>query len=355
MAFISHPHALGLDISDLTIRAIELGGNANAAMVTAFSERALESGIIEDGEIRSPSELAVQIRELIAHPARGKFTTQHVVASLPESKSYLKVVDLPLVSGENVLTDVQAAISQHVPFPFSDLVVDWEHIPQQQTSGEMQKNLIGAVPRDIVHGYMTAVEEAGYHPVALEIESLAIVRAVHNERSRMQSAMILLDIGLDRTTVILYDYGSVQMTSNERTISGRQMTELVSKELRLTWDEAEDAKRYCGLDPERGKGAVRTALQPSIDTIVQTIQRTISFYLDHVVHARPVEIVRICGGGANLRYLTNILTEQLKITTEVADPLLHLDHKHHPFSTASLMSYPTVIGLGLRGLAYDHE
>jgi len=343
--------AIGLDISDLTIRAIQLSGHEGNAEIVGLAERDIDSGLIHDGEIRSASEFATQIKELIGHPQIGKFSSTDIVASLPESKSFLKVIDVPIVTDNERAAAISAAAAQHVPYSSNELVMDWQRLPHHPSSGESQTYLVGAIPREIVASYQTAIEEAGFRPVTLEIESAAIVRSLFSERQSPTAATIVLDIGLDRTTMIVYDYGTIELTSSERTIGGRGMTELIAKNLRLTWDEAEDAKRYCGLDPDRGKGVVRDALLPSIETIVTSIQRTTDYYRSQFVHSRPIESIIIVGGGANLRHLTSVLAERLQVATSLGNPRIKLNQKKSLIKAERLLSYPTVIGLGLRGLS----
>jgi Tfp pilus assembly PilM family ATPase len=126
------------------------------------------------------------------------------------------------------------------------------------------------------------------------------------------------------------------------------------KNLSLSYEKAEKAKRLCGLSKTLGKGAVAAVLNDQFETLVSKIKQIISFYQDHYTDKSHISSILLTGGGANLIDLENKLITKLKIKIQKGDSLLNVTQNNVDFINAKTQtSYTTAIGLALRGLEYD--
>ena len=92
-----HPPFFGLDISDLTIKFLKVARNDNSASkkIDYFGEIEIGTGIIEEGEIKKVGELGAILKNNLKD-SRGKSVSEKfVVASLPEEKSFVRIIQLP--------------------------------------------------------------------------------------------------------------------------------------------------------------------------------------------------------------------------------------------------------------------
>ena len=74
---------LCLDLSDKSLKYIELQRKNGAVSVRRFGSYALEEGIIEKGEIKQKERLISFLK-----PIREKLKTELIIASLPEEKVF---------------------------------------------------------------------------------------------------------------------------------------------------------------------------------------------------------------------------------------------------------------------------
>ena len=116
--FLSMP-AVGIDISDHSIRFIELIPGSKGFSVGAFGSRNLPAGIVEKGAIVKRADLVTILKKL-----RREYGFRFVRASLPEEKGYLFVAEVPPVSYREARGLIQFKLEENVPLKPTEAVYD---------------------------------------------------------------------------------------------------------------------------------------------------------------------------------------------------------------------------------------
>ncbi|MBI3963434.1 MAG: type IV pilus assembly protein PilM [Candidatus Kerfeldbacteria bacterium] len=350
-----HYSSVGIDISDLVLRLVQLRGRRGRYEISAHGDIDVPSGAIHDGRIERPAEVGALLRKLLDHAHGSLSLHPGVVACLPEQQSFLKLIHLPPGAADQRRQQVLDALPQHFPVSIDEVYVDWQEVTRRQKTPGTQV-LVGACLRDVVDRYVEVFETAHVELRALEIESIALARLAVpriEERSGYPIAMLLVDIGRERSSFILYDHGMIPFTASSNAISGTIFTRTIAQKLHLREEQAEKAKRLCGMDHSCAKGAVARVLEKTIQQLLAEIHRHIAFYQDHFEESNPVRRVLLTGGGANLLMLPEYCTRELHIPVERIDvSRAALDVLRPPPATlaGALASYPTALGLALRDL-----
>jgi type IV pilus assembly protein PilM len=365
------PEAFGLDISDLSLKIIKLKKKRGVLSLASFGETEIKPGIIRAGEIKDEKKLAEIIKEAMEKVKGEKIKTKYVVASLPEEKAFLQVITLPRMSEEDLKSAVIYEAENYIPLPIEEVYLDSQIVPPVYNHLDHFDVLIAALPKKTVDPYISSLKLAGLKPKALEIESLAITRAlIKNEITT--SPVLLIDLGATRTSFIIFSGHSLRFTSSIPVSSGA-FTEIISKALGVNLAEAEKLKIKHGLEEkiqikikgekiekERERGKIFEALVPALVDLIQQIKRCLEYYQTHAAHehlppdGKGVSKILLCGGGANLKGLTDSLSLQLKIPTELGNPWINIlpepqkEVKELPFEES--LKYTTALGLALRGI-----
>ena len=90
-----NPKAFGLDISDLSLKFIDLEKKGNFLSLASWGEIAVRPGIIEEGEIKDEEALSEIIKDGLNKVKGKKLKTRDVIASLPEKNAFLQVIKMP--------------------------------------------------------------------------------------------------------------------------------------------------------------------------------------------------------------------------------------------------------------------
>lgn len=319
--------ALGLDISDLGIKLVQLKTLGDKTKIQGLSKIKLNKGIIENGEILEVSAVIKALHDLMSKPTFGSFSGNEVVASLPETKTFIKLIAIEKTPN-NLAKVVDAEFEKHIPYQANEVYYDWQLVRELPDAYLV---LIGAAPKNIVNQYLDILKKAKLSINALEIEAMPICRSLLKEESRKWSGQYeknycLLDIGARRSSVIIYAKDSIAL-SLSIPLSGDAITTKISETLQIKLDQAEKAKIVCGLDKSQAHGIVSDLLSDMIKNLTKKILTAVDFFGKHYPKYGPIDEILLTGGGSNIRNLNNIMTEATGIPTRDADSLINLDEK----------------------------
>lgn len=347
----------GLDISDLSLKLVKLKKKRKKYQIEAFGEISLPRGVIKRGEIKHPDVVAERIKTLLKKVKRVR--TKYVVASLPEEKSFVQIISLPRMSEEEARQAVVFEAENYIPFSLEKVYLDSCPVPslRKNKQGKEMEVLLVALPKATVDPYLSALHKAGLFPLALEVESQSIVRALIKNETSLHPYLIM-DIGATRTTFILFGGKSIRFTASIP-ISSTLFTKAIAKFLKIDFQEAEKLKIKYGLSNKTKKGKeVFEALIPILVDFKEQISRYIDFYQTHLKHiflspdGSVLKKIILCGRGANLIGLKDFLSQELKLPVVLGNPLINLSLSlpESPISKKDLLGYTVAIGLAKRAI-----
>ncbi|MBZ9578290.1 type IV pilus assembly protein PilM [Patescibacteria group bacterium] len=362
--------AFGLDISDLSLKIIKLKRKRKFLGLASFNKAEIKPGIIENIEIKDEEALANIIKEAISKVEGEKIKTKYVVASLPEEKAFLQVIQMPLMKEEELKKAVYFEAENYIPLPIEEVYLDFQIVKPIFNHLDHLDVLIAAMPKKIVDSYISCLKKAGLVPKVLEVESQAIARAlIKNEV--IPFPLLLIDLEATRTSFIMFSGYSLRFTASIP-VSSQKFTGAISKVLKVDLKEAEKLKIKYGLrekhqlktenstKKEIGRGKIFEAIAPLLRDLIEQIKTYLVYYRTHVHHehlpvdAKEVEKIFLCGKGANLKGLSDFLSLELKIPVELGNPWVNIlpeplkEVPELPFETS--LGYTTALGLALRGV-----
>jgi len=381
-------YPVGLDISDLSIKLVQLNKIRDKIKIQALGKLTLPLGVITNGVINDRAELIKAIKKIIAAPGYGKVSSEEAVVCLPESKTFIKRIEV--AKSPNSLADVIGAeIEKHVPMSKSEIYYDWQVTAELADKYQV---LIGAAPKEIVDQYAQLLDDAKLSVAAMEIEPTAICRCLLKEEApeaKPAAAPLkpegtaplnygIIDIGANHTCLIFYSDNTI-VFSVSMPISGEEITAKISRTLNLTPEQAEKAKIICGLDETKANGVIKKILEETIKNLISKIKEALDFYENY--YGGKLNKILLCGGGGNITELGKIIAQEFAIKVETADALTNLDEtgekfnpifmEKHSFDAKLLKNdssregnnlsiqqnsgstFTTAIGLALRGIFID--
>ncbi len=353
-----NPGSFGLDISDRSLKLVQLKKGKQGPCLWALNQIALPSGIIRKGEVKDAAKLGSYIKKLTAKT--GKLDSRYVAVSLPEEKSFLRVLQMPRMSDQDLKKAVRYEAENYIPFSLDKVYLDSEAITCPKPTGEEVEVLITAMPKKIVDPYVKAVKAAGLVPFALETESQAAARALTKDELTGKP-IFLIDFGATSTSFSVY-YGDCLRFASFIPVSSEDFTLAVAAEIGKSREEAEALKKLHGLS---GKGVtggrIAEILGAKIDEMTNEIKKHIDYYIIHSKSGdlsdgeKRADKLLLYGGGVELVGLTEALSERLKMEVVRGNPLINLSGE--PESTflkrkQKPVAFTVAIGLALRNF-YD--
>lgn len=361
MIFFPDPtsRAVGLDISEHVFRLVEIRRGPfyrRKLQLHRYAEERVQEGVVVAGEFKKPEAVTEHLRSLM-QKAYKRRTTRGVVVSLPETRTFIKVISVKRPEKpEAMAAAIIAEAELHIPTPINDLYVDWQLMedPKDVPVGKSMGVTIAAAPKQIVDSYSAALEGAGLVPVAFEIEAQAIVRSVVPAKDDGGRTVGIVDFGATRSSFIVYDKGTIQFTVSIP-LSGDVVTRRIAESLSVDVAEAERTKRQCGVDAHKCGTRLWSIMEPFLSEMADRIIDAVNFYRDHFPGGRPLDEIILCGGGANMARMDELLSDLTKTPVHRADPWVNIDPGHSPLPPEIILSSTTSVGLALRQLTPETD
>lgn len=388
---------IGLDISDLSVKAVQFKAERNKSEIISYGSVDLPPGLIQGGKIENPQGLSSALKDLFANIKGAKIKTRYAGCSLPEEKSFVRLISLPLMSEKELQEAIKWAAETEIPLKLDELYLGWELIERHDSVPQGEDPhidvLLAASPKAIVDEYVRFLKDFHLIPVLTEIESSLVVKSIiHAQHAQKiiakrkhvyslislgqgnkgkkvkeneiiqvvpkdsRDSMLIVDIGAHRTNFIIFNGKTVCFTSTTPT-AGNSLNEVLARKFQIDIKEAEKLKNNIGLDKEEKQGEIFQALITPLNSLIEEITKVINYYQEHHMHVEStlnVSRIILCGGGALLKGLPSYLQTALNINVELGNPWVNFN-KETLFKKSQVplipheisLSYTTAIGIAL--------
>lgn len=349
------PKSFGLDISQTSLKMIELEKKGKLTKLAYFKELEFKKGIIEEGEIKDEDALIKEIKKFLRKTKSGKIKNKNVIASLPEKKAFLQVIKMPKMNIKELGPAIHFEAENYIPFPIEKTYLDFQIVENNPKLNHLSV-LIAASPKKIVDSYFFCLNKAGLNVRAMEIESQSIARALIKNGFSLDP-VLMIDIGKNSTSFIIFNKKSIRFTSSAPFCSD-DLTKAITGSLKIDEKEAEKLKIKYGVKKTKDRsGAASVAITTSLfEDLVFQIKKYIDYYKNHGEEEKIKKII-LCGRGSNLNGLTDFFSQELNILTIIGNPWINIlpeDLNEVPgLSFKESIGYTTALGLALRGINND--
>lgn len=347
MEFKRNINAYGLDISSTAVKVVQLRRAKKQIALEAYGQTILPKGSVVNDAIVDKKAFALLIKTALEKPMFGHLSAPYAVVSLPEAKSFVRVIQIPKMKEEEANNAVPFEAENFIPLPLDQVYLDWQKISDE---GEKMNVLIIATPKDYVDSLLEILDEAGVRPAALEVESQSCHRAVIAKGS--QETSLIVNIGSIHTNIIMVERGSLQFTSTVP-IAGEAFTDAIAKALGVSAAKAQEVKSEIGIGNTVEYPNIKTACLPVLKTLAAEIKNILKFHSEH--SSLPVEKMLLAGGGGRMKRLPEFLAEEFQDFPDLkiipGNPWTNLpETAGRQLAGEDAVNFTTAIGLAMRGI-----
>jgi len=347
--------AFGLDLSDLSVKAIQFEKKGSQDRIRSFGMVDIPQGVISNGEVLKKEIVVSKIKELLQKTGPKKLNSNKAICSLPETKAFLRLINFPKMKEEEIKEAIKWEIEANIPLPLEQVYFDWQLLNKNFSKNKDGSSaLIAAISKDVTDQFLEILEAAGLDPIGLEIESMAQVHSLIKENERGKTILII-DIGDRRTSFIILAENIPCFTSSIPFSAGL-LTNSLSKALKLSFNEAEKVKLNYGIGSFAKKDPVFKAVSPALKNLVFEIERSMNFYITELKYSVSIDRIILCGGGALTKGLVPYLSKKINKKINLGDPWINLDlgNQIPPIPKDQSVKYSTAVGLALKGMNYEN-
>jgi type IV pilus assembly protein PilM len=340
--------AAGIDISDHAIKYVSLNNHKGTPSLGAYGKLDLPLDVIERGEITDSGSITKLLRRI-----RDEYGILHAHVALPEEHAYLFQMELPLAPPAETEQMLEFHLKENVPIGADEAVFDHNTI---RVTKDKQELNVSVYPLTIALQYARVFEDAGIHPLSLEIEGQATARALLD--SRGEKPTLVVDIGRNDASLSISTHGNVTFTAGLEA-GGDDLTRAIARTLDVSFQEAEKLKRSHGFSDTQESHLVYNALLPIMSDMADTIRKHLMYWQMHISNTSSkehddIERIVLAGGNANMHGLVEYLEASLEVPVEVGNVwhnLLSFDEQVPGIHAQEALEYATSVGLALRSLS----
>ena len=347
-SFLAMP-SVGLDISDESLKFVELVVTKNGMRVGKHGERKIPMGIIESGKIKDPKRM----EEILSSLSKEE-GIKSVRVSLPEEQVYLFQLKLEKTALKNVREGIELSLEEHIPIPAQDAIFDYELLDEDAQYIYLQ---VAAIPKNIIENYLLIFEKSFISVQSFELEAQAIARAVI-KKGDLDTYMIV-DFGEKRTGIFIVSRGVVMFTST-LDVGGVMLNNMIQKSFKISLEEAEKMKIEFGLKRNTPNKEIFAVLLNSVSILRDEIVKHYLYWHTHKDEEGrnnpPIKNIILCGGDSNLIGLPDYLSVSTKDKVEMADVWVNIldTRKIIPeMSFKQALSFAAALGLALGDFERD--
>lgn len=350
MFFRKKTGIIGLDIGSGSIKVIQLDDEDGGYRLSKFGMRTLEPEMIVDGTIMDSVRCVETLQGLLQDHA---ITAKDVVISLSGHSVIVKRVSLPQMTEDELAESIKWEAEQYIPFDINDVDIDFQILNSfVDADGKPQIDvLLAAVKKDKLSEYTSLVIEAGLRPVIVDIDSFALENMYEiNYETDEKETVALINIGASITNINILQKGMFAFM-RDVSIGGNKYTESIQKELGLSYDDAERAKRgeeIEGVDTF----AIETIIENVSTEIVSEITRSFGYFKTSS-GSENIDKLLLSGGSSRMKNINTFLQEHLGVTVETVNPFKHINipaEFDSNFITEITPLAAVAVGLGIRRL-----
>jgi len=345
--FLAAP-SFGLDISDESLKFVELIKTRHGLKVGRYGERAIPPGVIISGKITDSR----QMKEILSI-LRKEEGIKSVRVSLPEEQVYLFQLRLGKTGLRNIKEGIELALEEHVPIPAEDAIFDYDLVQESAQSLEVQ---VAAIPKNVIENYLLIFKHSQISVQSFELEAQAISRAVIKQDD-METYMIV-DFGKKRTGIFIVSRGIVMFTST-LDVGGVMLTNVIQKSFNVSFAEAEKMKREYGLQRNAANQEIFSVLLNSISVLRDAVVKHFLYWHTHKdeegKNNPPIKKIILCGGDSNLIGLADYISVSLKTSVEMGNVWTNTNNPENyipEMNFKQALSFSTALGLALSNF-YD--
>jgi type IV pilus assembly protein PilM len=337
---------VGLDIGSSSVKAVELTKSKKGYQITGFAWEALRPDAVVDGAIMDTPAVTDAIKRTLA---AGKFKPKSIAAGVSGHSVIVKRVVLPVISEQEVDASIQFDAEQYIPFGLSEVNMDYQVVGPTHGDEPGMEVLLVAAKKDKIQNHTSVIGLAGRTADVVDIDAFALQNAFEANYSVDPNAVVaLLNIGASLMNINITK-GGMPLFIRDVPVGGNQYTDILQKELQLSFQEAEDLK--LGKNDGAEADMVHPLLESITDMLLMEVQKTFDFFKETYPNETITQVL-LCGGTARTMGLADKIQETFTYPTEVLDPLksITLSSKVDAAQITSLGPALTVaVGLALRG------
>ncbi|HSE29013.1 MAG TPA: type IV pilus assembly protein PilM [Candidatus Saccharimonadales bacterium] len=277
-----------LDIGTTAIRVVQLKESGGGWSLVRYGSAPVDIKISTSDSPEDQRRLSDVITNLIG---QSGITARNVTVGIPSNKTFITVVDLPDLPAQELSSTIKYQAEQFIPMAVDDVKIDWAVLGKSLRDPSKIEVLLASVSKKFSEARLDMVEGLGLNVIALEPDSLALVRALIPPNT--QGANMILDFG-DFSTDIVLVLNDAPRLIRSIPVGMQTLIRAAIQNLNVDPNQAQQFITKFGLYPDRLEGQILKSLDATLEQFAAEVTKSAKFFQTRYPNV-PVNSVVLSG------------------------------------------------------------
>lgn len=305
---------IGLDVGSRTLKVCELAENKGIFTLKKIGVSDIAPGLIEDGNIKKPEEVADAIRQLFK---MNKIKEQNVAVSIGGYSIIVKTISMPNMTDEQLQEQIQYEAEQYIPFDISDVNLDYQSLGEDESNPDQMNVLLVAAKKEIVNDYEKLIQLAGLKPLVMDVDAFALQNIYEINYDVESENVALIDIGANKTTLNIMK-GPISVLIRDVAMGCTQINQQIIGKIGGSIEEAELMYHSAEESKIPADELLEIVTAVTADWCTE-IRRALDFFYS-TYPGEHIKRIILSGGGSNIDRFRELLAEETSSDVELINP-----------------------------------
>ncbi len=261
-----------LDIGTTAVRVVQLSGTNGNWTLARYGVAPVDIKVSSSDSPEDQKKLSEIITSVIN---QSGIRARDVVIGVPSNKTFVTVVDLPEMPKDELTSTIKYQAEQFIPMSLNEARLDWALLGKSLHDSTKNEVLLASVPNAFNESRLDMVEALGLNVIAVEPDSLALVRSLLP--AGVKDARVIIEVG-DFASDIVMTYGDTPRLVRSIPMGMQTLVKAAAQNLTIQEGQAAQFITKFGLQPDRLEGQVFKALELTVDQFAAEVTKSVKFF-----------------------------------------------------------------------------
>lgn len=329
-----------LDIGTTAIRVIELSRSGHGWNLQRYGFTPIDIHLSESTATKDVRQLGETITSVVG---QSGIHTKNVAIGVPSSKMFATVVEMPNVPKAELQSTIKYQAENYTPMNTDEAKIDWAVIGESPNDKSKIEVLLASVSNTFTEARLDLLESLGLNVVAIEPDSLAIVRSLLP--NGVQDGRLIIDMG-DFSTDLVMTLGDAPRLIRSIPTGFQTFIKTAQQNLNIEPQQAQQFLLKFGLQPGKLEDQIVRSVNSVVDQFAAEVGKSIKFFQTKYPGV-GIGAILVSGYSSIIPGFINVMSQHTGITGQVATPWQHVNVPASDQEKLAPMSSQFAVAVGL--------
>ncbi len=332
-----------LDIGTSAVRVVQLKKSGDSWSLVKYGSAPVDIRISTSDAPEDQRRLGEVITNLVT---QAGITLHNVVVGIPSNKTFATVVDLPDLPPQELASTIKYQAEQFIPMALDEVKIDWAILGKSVRDPSKIEVLLASVANKFSEARLDMIEGLGLNVVALEPDSIALVRSLLPPTSK--DVHTIVDFADFTTDIVIVLDGAPRLVRSIP-VGMQTLVKAAMQNLNIDANQATQFILKFGLYPDRLEGQIIKSLDATLEQFAGEVVKSAKFFQSRYPNI-PISSVVLSGFALSIPAFGEYLATKTGLATAAGNAWsnVHFGNDVRDTLTQLAPQFGVVVGLAER-------